>query len=128
MSVEPTERDGVSAPTPLPSSSKPWRSSGFRLVLIALLLLTLGYVLAVWHTSRETDRFIKAKSAMVEATCNEAKLAHHDGRDDDALRLFQQCHEGVLTMKRYANDRSEADRDMELEGSRDTLKHVFDKR
>ena len=132
MSVEPTEVHVVSLPSdlpaaPLPPPSNPWRLTGFRLAMIALLLLVLGFVLAIWHTDREVDQFIKLESAMVEATCNQAKLAHHDGRDADAARLFQQCHEGVLTMERYAKDRSEAASDMEVEKNRETMRHLFDK-
>jgi len=118
MSVEPTEAHVGSLPSDLPSAPLPppsnlWRLTGFRVTLIVLFLVVLGFVIAVWHSSREVDQFIKLHAAMVEATCDQAELANHY-HEASAAHLLEQCREGRLTSERYAKDSVEAAMDMEI--------------
>ena len=129
MSIEPTETSDVSTSTPLPSPFKPPspskpRMTAFRLVMLTLLLIALGFALSVWHTSREIDQFIKTLRVIAQTDCNQAQL--HAGATDAAL-LKRRCNESVDLYVRDSKDRVAASIDMEVERNRATMKHVLDK-
>jgi hypothetical protein len=96
-------------------------STGFRLVMIAILLPTLGVGMCVWQNERERNQFIESRRAFVTATYHQAEAAEHEGQITKAARLYSEAAEVGRRVKEYERIPAWAAIDMENAKNKDLL-------